>query len=41
MALDASKNMKFRLSRNPTKLDVLAIFRETILTVKFVSSSEI
>ena len=35
------KTCKFRLSRNSTKFDVLARFRETIPTVKFVSSSEI
>ena len=38
--LDASKTCKSRLSRNLTKFDVLARFRETILTVKSVSSSE-
>ena len=38
---DTSKNMKFRLSRNLTKFDVLTKFRETNSTVKFVSSSEI
>ena len=36
-----SKNVKFQLSRNLTKFDVLAGFRETIPTVKFVSSSDI
>ena len=39
--LGASKNMKFRLSRNSTKFDVIARFRETIPTVKSVSSFEI
>ena len=37
----ASKNVKFQLSRNSTKFDVVARFRETIPTVKSVSSSEI
>ena len=35
------KTCKFRLSRNLTKFDVVARFRETIPTVKFVSSFEI
>ena len=39
--LRASKNVKFQLSQNSTKLDMVARFRETIPTVKFVSSSEI
>ena len=39
--LGASKNMKFLLSRNSTKFNVVARFRETIPTVKSVSSSEI
>ena len=39
--LRASKNVKFRLSRNSTKFDVVARFYETIPTVKPVSSSEI
>ena len=37
----ASKNVKFRLSQNSTKFDVVARFRETIPTMKSVSSSEI
>ena len=41
ITLGASQNVKFRLSRNSTKLDVVARFRETIPTVKSVSSSEI
>ena len=41
VTLGASKNVKFRLSRNSTKFDVVTRFRETILTVKPVSSSEI
>ena len=32
--LDASKNVKFRLSQNSTKFDMVARFRETIPTVK-------
>ena len=36
-----SKNVKFRLSRNPTKFDIVVKFRETIPTVTSVSSSEI
>ena len=35
------KMCKFRLSRNSTKFDVVARFRETIPTVKSISSSEI
>ena len=35
------KTCKFRLSRNSTKFDVVARFREMIPTVKSVSSSEI
>ena len=35
------KTCKFRLSRNSTKFDVVARFREMIPTVKFVSSSKI
>ena len=35
------KTCKFRLSQNSTKFDVVARFRETIPTVKSVSSSEI
>ena len=41
VTLGASKNVKFRLSRNSTKFDVVARFCETIPIVKFVSSSEI
>ena len=37
----ALKNVKSRPPRNPTKFDMVAKFRETILTEKFVSSSEI
>ena len=37
----ASKNVKSRPPRNPTKFDVVARFRETISTEKSVSSSEI
>ena len=37
----ASKNVKSRPSRNLTKFDVVAKFRETISTKKSVSSSEI
>ena len=37
----ALKNVKFRLSRNSTKFDMVARFHETIPTVKSVSSSEI
>ena len=37
----ASKNVKSRPPRNLTKFDVVAQFRETISTKKFVSSSEI
>ena len=35
------KTCKFILSRNSTKFDVVAKFRETIPTVKSVSSSKI
>ena len=38
---NVSKNVKFRMSRNSTKLDVVARFHDTIPTVKSVSSSEI
>ena len=38
---DASKNVKFWLSRNPTKFDRVTRFRETNSKVKSVSSSEI
>ena len=41
LPLIASKNVKFRLSRNSTKLDVVARFRETIPILKFVLPSEI
>ena len=37
----ASKNVKFRLSRNLTKFDGVTRFRETNSTVKSFSSSEI
>ena len=37
----ASKNVKFLLSRNSTKFNVLARFCETILTVKSILSSKI
>ena len=37
----ASKNVKSRLPRNPTKFNVVARFRETISTEEPVSSSEI
>ena len=37
----ASKNVKSRSSRNPTKFNVVTKFRETISTEKSVSSSEI
>ena len=37
----ASKNVKFKLSWNATKFDVVSRFCETISMVKFVSSSEI
>ena len=39
--LGVSKNVKFRLSRNLAKFDVVARFHETIPMVKSVSSSEI
>ena len=35
------KTCKFRLSRNSTKIDVIARFRETIQAMKSISSSEI
>ena len=38
---DASKNVKFRLSRNSTKFDVVTRFRQTNSTMKSISSSEI
>ena len=41
VTLVASKNVKFRLSRNLTKFDAVTRFRETIPTVKSVSLSEI
>ena len=41
ITLGASKNVKFRLSRNLTKFDGVSRFRETIPTVKSVLSSEI
>ena len=41
VTLVASKNVKFRLSRNSTKFDAVTRFRETIPTVKSISSSEI
>ena len=37
----ASKNMKSRVLRNPTKFDVIVIFRDTISTEESVSLSEI
>ena len=39
--LGALKNVKFRLSWNSTKFDVVARFYEKISTVKSVLSSEI
>ena len=39
--LGASKNVKFLLSHNSTKFDVVDRFHETIPTVKSVSLSEI
>ena len=39
--LRASKNVKFRLSRNSTKFDMVARFRKMIPMVESVSSSEI
>ena len=39
--LGASKNMKFRLSRNSTKFGMVARFRETNSTARSVSSLEI
>ena len=41
VTLGASKNVKFRLSWNSMKFDGVTRFRETIPTVKSVSSSEI
>ena len=41
VTLGVSKNVKFLLSRNSTKFDVVIRYRETIPTVKSVSSSEI
>ena len=38
VTLSALKNMKFRLFLNSMKFDVVARFREMILTVKSVSS---
>ena len=38
---NVSKNVKSRPPRNLTKFDMVAQFRETISTEKFVSSSEI
>ena len=38
---DASKNVKFRMSWNPTKINRVTRFREMNSTVKSVSSSEI
>ena len=38
---DASKNVKFQQSQNPTKFDGVTRFRKTNSTVKFVSSYEI
>ena len=38
---DASKDKKFRLSRNPMKFDWAARFHETNSMMKSVSSSEI
>ena len=38
---NTSKNLKFRLSRNPTKFDEVTRFRETNSTMKSISSSEI
>ena len=39
--LDASKNLKYRPSRNLTKFDLVTRFGEKILTVKSIFSSEI
>ena len=39
--LSALKNVKFRLSRNSMKFDVIARFRETFPTTKPILSSEI
>ena len=41
VTLDASKNVKFELSRNSMKFDKVAKFHETISMVKYVSSSKI
>ena len=41
LVLGASKNMKFRLSQNSTKFDVVARFCEMIPMVKSVLSHEI
>ena len=41
ITLGALKNVKFRLSQNSTKFDVISRFHETIPTVKPVSSFEI
>ena len=41
VSLDVSKNMKFQLSRNPTKFNGVTRFRKTNLTAKSISSSEI
>ena len=41
ITFDASKSVKFCMSRNSTKFDLVARFRETIPTVKSVSSFEI
>ena len=40
-APDVSKNVKFRLSRNPIKFDGVTRFRETNSTGKSISSSKI
>ena len=39
--LDASKNVKFRLSWNSTKFNVVARFRKMLSTVKSISSYQI
>ena len=41
ITLGVSKNVKFRLSQNLTKFERVTRFREMILTVKSVLSSEI
>ena len=41
MTPDASKNVKFQLSWNPTKFDGVTRFRETNSVVNFVLSFEI